>query len=58
MHPGLYSRAREAPTIREIGRIVGLSSPASVVYHLDQMEQLGVIRRTERDGDGRGIALS
>ncbi|TGA93677.1 hypothetical protein E2651_35805 [Streptomyces sp. MZ04] len=33
----------EAPTIREIGRSVGLSSPASVAYHLAQMEQVGVI---------------
>jgi SOS-response transcriptional repressor LexA len=47
----------QAPSIREIGRSVGLSSPASVVYHLRQMEQLGVIRRTEKDGHGRGIAL-
>ncbi|MFF4347883.1 LexA family protein [Streptomyces sp. NPDC001530] len=47
----------EAPTIREIGRSVGLSSPSSVAYHLEQMEQLGVIRRTERRGWGRGIAL-
>ncbi|WP_405955142.1 hypothetical protein [Streptomyces phaeochromogenes] len=47
----------EAPSVREIGRSVGLSSPASVVYHLDQMEQLGVIRRTERRGAGKGIAL-
>ncbi|MCX4559563.1 hypothetical protein OHA02_25655 [Streptomyces phaeochromogenes] len=47
----------EAPSIREIGRSVDLSSPVSVVYHLDQMEQLGVIRRIEKDGYGRGIAL-
>ncbi|MHA5051936.1 LexA family protein [Streptomyces sp. SD15] len=47
----------EAPMIREIGRSVGLSSPSSVAYHLEQMEQLGVIRRTERRGSGRGIAL-
>ncbi|WP_189191007.1 hypothetical protein [Streptomyces albiflavescens] len=47
----------EAPTIREIGRSVGLSSPSSVAYRPEQMEQLGVIRRTARRGWGRGIAL-
>ncbi|MER5362383.1 hypothetical protein [Streptomyces sp. NPDC002785] len=31
----------EAPTIREIGRSVGLSSPASVAYHLGQTDSLG-----------------
>ncbi|WP_369248538.1 hypothetical protein [Streptomyces sp. R41] len=38
----------EAPTIREIGRSVGLSSLSSVAYHLEQMEQLAVIRHAER----------
>lgn len=45
--------------IREIGRSVGLSSPASVAYHLGptEQEQLGVLRFTGRRGSGRGIGL-
>ncbi|MDT0321906.1 LexA family protein [Streptomyces millisiae] len=42
----------EAPTIREIGRRVGLSSPSSVLYHLWQMGRQGVIRRS---GQGRSL---
>lgn len=38
----------EAPTVREIGRRVGLSSPSSVLYQLRQLENRGVITRTER----------
>ena len=47
----------EAPSIREIGRSVGLSSNSSVAYQLDRMEQLGVIDRSLSRGRGRGIAL-
>jgi SOS-response transcriptional repressor LexA len=35
----------EAPTVREIGRKVGLSSTSSVVHHLVMMEEAGVISR-------------
>ncbi|WP_351234209.1 hypothetical protein [Streptomyces sp. NPDC002133] len=38
----------EAPTIREIGRAVGLSSPSSVAYHLRRLEQYGAISRGGR----------
>lgn len=44
----------EAPTQRQIGQAVGLSSTASVAYQLARLEQLGVI---DRRGKGRGIAL-
>ncbi|MFF4749121.1 LexA family protein [Streptomyces sp. NPDC002514] len=49
----------ETPSMREIGRKVGLSSTASVAYQLDRMEQLGVIDRDpgQGRGTGRGIAL-
>ncbi|WP_030622367.1 LexA family protein [Streptomyces sclerotialus] len=36
----------EAPTVREIGRRVGLSSPSSVLYQLRQLEARGMITRT------------
>ncbi|MEU0398365.1 hypothetical protein ABZ208_37615 [Streptomyces sp. NPDC006208] len=39
----------EGPTVREIGRGVGLSSPSSVAYQLRRLQQLGAISR-----DGRG----
>jgi SOS-response transcriptional repressor LexA len=38
----------DAPTIREIGQRVGLSSPGSVAYQLGQLENLGLISRSER----------
>ncbi|GAA3779208.1 LexA family protein [Streptomyces chiangmaiensis] len=47
----------EAPSVREIGQAVGLSSKSSVAYQLDRMEQLGVIDRSMRRGRGRGISL-
>ncbi|WP_369248064.1 LexA family protein [Streptomyces sp. R41] len=47
----------EAPSMREIGDCVGLSSTASVGYQLDRMEELGVIVRGPSRGRGRGIAL-
>ncbi|MEU7484254.1 MarR family transcriptional regulator [Streptomyces sp. NPDC042319] len=36
----------EAPTVREIGRRVGLSSPSSALYQLRQLEEHGLIVRT------------
>ncbi|WP_245654324.1 LexA family protein [Streptomyces violens] len=38
----------EAPTVREVGQQVGLSSPSSVHYQLRQLEHRGILRRTER----------
>ncbi|MFF7474585.1 LexA family protein [Streptomyces sp. NPDC008092] len=60
VHRGLHDRQpqiinllREAdqrqgfpPTLREIGAAVGLSSPASVVYHLDQLEKRGLVKKS------------
>lgn len=37
-----------APSMREIGEAVGLSSPASVTYQLSQLEQAGYISRDPR----------
>ncbi|MFF6993240.1 hypothetical protein [Streptomyces sp. NPDC010273] len=47
----------ETPSVREIGRIVGLDSTGSVAYQLGQMEQLGVLDRSISRGPGKGIAL-
>ncbi|MEV7238060.1 hypothetical protein AB0N06_30170 [Streptomyces sp. NPDC051020] len=38
----------DAPTIREIGRRVGLSSSGSVACQLGRLESLGLISRSER----------
>ncbi|MFI9155703.1 LexA family protein [Streptomyces sp. NPDC053367] len=46
----------EAPLVTEIGEAVGLSSRASVHYHLVELETKGAIRR-ER-GRKRGIRLT
>ncbi|RSO42015.1 hypothetical protein DMH15_12380 [Streptomyces sp. WAC 06725] len=35
----------EAPSIREIGQQVGLSSSSSVAYHLARLEAAGAIKR-------------
>ncbi|WP_327239681.1 MarR family transcriptional regulator [Streptomyces sp. NBC_01318] len=35
----------EAPTVREIGAAVGLSSSSSVLYQLRRLEQAGVLAR-------------
>lgn len=37
----------EAPTMRDIGRSVGLSSTGSISYQLGKLEQVGVIRRSK-----------
>lgn len=47
----------ETPSVREIGKIVGLSSTGSVAYQLGQMEQLGVLDRSVSRGKGKGISL-
>ncbi|KIF72724.1 hypothetical protein QR77_41235 [Streptomyces sp. 150FB] len=46
----------EAPTVREIGQAVGLSSSSSVAYQIRRMEEQGLISRTDRQG--RSIRLS
>lgn len=33
------------PSLRELGRLVGLTSPSSVKHQLDKLERLGLIRR-------------
>lgn len=38
-------KAGYPPTVREIGKAVGLKSPAAVQYHLDELESVGLIRR-------------
>ena len=51
----------ESPSVREIGRSVGLSSTGSVAYQLGQLEEAGALDRgAGRGGDrggGRGISL-
>ncbi|MFJ8142710.1 LexA family protein [Streptomyces sp. NPDC096013] len=47
----------KTPSVREIGRSMGLSSTGSVAYQLGQMERLGVLDRSDRRGPGKGIAL-
>jgi repressor LexA len=43
-----------SPSVREIGTAVGLSSPATVHYHLGVLELRGVI---ERRGPERRISV-
>jgi repressor LexA len=40
----------QAPTVREIGTAVGLSSPASVLYQLRRLEQTGALTRSRGTG--------
>ena len=44
-----------APSVREIGTAVGLRSTASVVAHLDTLEQKGYIKKSQ--GKARNIEL-
>ncbi|MER6082929.1 helix-turn-helix domain-containing protein [Streptomyces sp. NPDC001833] len=44
----------EAPTLRQIGEAVGLSSTASVRYQINKLEEAGLV---DRRSHGRGIAL-
>ncbi|MFD3580922.1 LexA family protein [Streptomyces sp. NPDC058683] len=50
---GWVAEHGEAPTQRQIGEAVGLSSTASVAYQLTRLEQAGLIGRSR----SRGIAL-
>lgn len=40
----------EAPSVREIGAAVGLSSPSSVLYQLRRLEQAGALARARGTG--------
>lgn len=44
-----------APTVREIGRAVGVDSTSVIVEHLERLHEVGRIRRTE--GVARGIEV-
>lgn len=44
-----------APSVREIGAAVGLKSPSTVHFHLKNMEERGIVRRSGRKG--RAITL-
>lgn len=44
-----------APSVREIGAAVGLSSTASVSYHLQQLQKKGLLQSA--DGKGRKRAV-
>jgi len=44
-----------APTLQEIGTEFGLSSPATVYKHIEQLVQKGYLRKTPHQG--RGIEL-
>ncbi|MFJ8026048.1 hypothetical protein [Streptomyces sp. NPDC096311] len=55
----------EGLTVREVGRLVGLRSPDSVVYHLCNLEERGALAVTGGDGvpavwpsDRRGLPVS
>ena len=39
-----------APSVREIGAAVGLKSPSTVHFHLKNMEERGIIKRSGRKG--------
>ena len=34
-----------SPTVREIGEMVGLKSPSTVLQHLDNLQNMGIIER-------------
>ncbi len=47
-----------APTVREIGAAVGLSSTASVTYHLQQLQQKGLLLGAGEKGKKRAIVTA
>ena len=47
-----------APSIREIGQAVGLSSTASVSYHLQQLQQKGLLRAPGGKGSKRCVVAA
>ena len=44
-----------APSVREIGAAVGLSSTASVSYHLQQLQKKGLLQSAEGKGRKRAV---
>ncbi len=47
-----------APSIREIGKAVGLQSTATVSYHLEQLKRKGLLQAPEEKGRKRAIATT
>ena len=47
-----------APSVREIGAAVGLRSTASVSYHLQQLQQKGLLQAPSAKGKKRAIVTS
>ena len=47
-----------APSVREIGAAVGLSSTASVSYHLQQLQNKGLLQSTGIKGRKRAIVTA
>ena len=47
-----------APSVREIGAAVGLRSTASVSYHLQQLQQKGLLQAPNEKGKKRAIVTS
>lgn len=47
-----------APSVREIGAAVGLRSTASVTYHLQQMQEKGLLQSSGNKGQKRAIVSS
>lgn len=45
-----------APSIREIGAAVGLRSTASVSYHLQQLQEKGILQGADSKGKKRALA--
>ena len=45
-----------APSIREIGAAVGLRSTASVSYHLQQLQEKGILQGADAKGKKRALA--
>ena len=69
MTPILYTKERQllefitqfiqrfgyAPTLKEIGRALGMNSPATVHEHIDKLRQKGYIKKL--DGTARGLEV-
>lgn len=47
-----------APSVREIGTAVGLRSTASVSYHLNQLQQKGVLQASSGKGRKRAVVAT
>ena len=47
-----------APSVREIGAVVGLRSTASVSYHLQQLQQKGLLQAPNAKGKKRAIVTA